>query len=256
MKINIEVDGSSLIVRENGEPPRALDMGSKEAFELISRLWLYSGWETKYVYGFSWMGRPIIQLPEDMIRIQELIYRIRPDVVIETGVAHGGSLVFYASLMEAMGHGRVIGVDIEIRAHNRAAIASHEMHPRITLVEGSSVAQPTLVEVEAALGSASKAIVILDSNHSRGHVLEELRQYARFVSPGSYIVACDGIMQEVAGAKRTQPDWTTNNPQTAVMDFLEENHDFVLEEPSFIFNEGLNDHRVTYWPNAYLRRVI
>lgn len=255
MKISIDIDGSNLVVREDGKPPEALDMGSPAAFELISRLWLYSGWETKYVYGFSWMGRPIIQLPEDMIRIQELIYRIRPDVVIETGVAHGGSLVFYASLMEAMGHGRVVGVDIEIRPHNRAAIAAHEMYPRITLVEGSSVAPETLAEVERAFGDATRSMVILDSNHSRAHVLEELRRYARFVSVGSYIVACDGIMQEVVGAKRTQPDWATDNPQAAVQDFLAENGNFVLDEPELPFNEGLTRHRVTYWPNAHLRRV-
>jgi len=255
MKISIDIDGSTLVVREPGKAPETHDMASPEAFALVSKLWLYSGWETKYVYGFSWMGRPIIQLPEDMIRIQELIYRLRPDVVLETGIAHGGSLVFYASLMQAMGHGRVIGVDIEIRPHNLEAITAHEMFPRITLVEGSSVAPTTLAHVEAAFGDASTSIVILDSNHSRQHVLEELRHYARFVSVGSYIVACDGIMQEVVGAKRTQPEWLTDNPQSAVRDFLAENDRFVLEEPAFPFNEGLGTQRVTYWPNAFLRRV-
>lgn len=233
----------------------SLEMGSPEAFSVLSRLWLYSGWEAKYVYGFSWMGRPIIQLPEDMVRIQELIYQVRPDVVIETGVAHGGSLIFYASLMKAMGVGRVVGVDIEIRPHNRKAIESHEMSPLITLVEGSSVDPNVVASVQSAVADAPNAMVILDSNHSRQHVLAELRAYARFVGVGSYLVACDGIMKEVVGADRTHPDWVTDNPQSAVEDFLAENQDFVMEEPPRPFNEGVITERVTYWPNCFLRRI-
>ncbi len=124
--ITIDEAEATVTVRDDtGE--RRLAMESAEAFAAISRAWLRCGWDTKYVYGFSWLGRPIIQLPEDMIRIQEVIYRIRPDVVIETGVAHGGSLIFHASLCRAIGKGRVIGIDIEIRPHNRAAIEAHEM---------------------------------------------------------------------------------------------------------------------------------
>ena len=230
-------------------------IGSPEAFGLISKAWLRSGWDAKYVYGFSWMGRPIIQLPEDMLRIQELIYALRPDVVIETGVAHGGSLIFYASLLKAMGKGRVIGIDIDIRAHNRQAIEAHEMFPLIDLIQGSSVDPDTIAEVAAKVLPGESALVILDSNHSRAHVLLELRSYARFVPVGSYLVACDGIMQEVVGGERTHPDWVTDNPQSAVADFLAESDAFVLEEPPIPFNEGAVTERVTYWPNAYLRRI-
>jgi len=230
-------------------------IGSPEAFSLISKAWLRSGWDNKYVYGFSWMGRPIIQLPEDMIRIQELIYSVRPDVVIETGIAHGGSLIFYAGLMKAMDHGRVIGVDIEIRPHNRKAIEAHEMFERIRMVEGSSVDEGIVAQVRGLMSPHDRGMVILDSNHSYVHVLAELRAYAPFVAMGSYLVACDGIMQDVVGAERTQADWATNNPQTAVREFLAERTDFVLEEPVFPFNEGRITERVTYWPNAYLRRV-
>ncbi len=120
---------------------------SPEAFEAVSAAWLRCGWDVKYVYGFTWMGRPVIQLPEDMIRIQEVIWRVRPDVIVETGVAHGGSLVFYASLFEAMGHGRVIGVDIDIRKHNRTAIEAHPLSSRIELIQGSSTAHCTLSAV-------------------------------------------------------------------------------------------------------------
>ena len=125
-------------------------LADPEAFELISQAWLRAGWDTD-VYGFSWMGRPIIQLPEDMMRIQELIYELQPDVIVETGVAHGGSLIFYAGLCTAMGKGRVIGIDIEIRPHNREAIETHRLSPMITLVEGSSVASDVVAQVKAQI---------------------------------------------------------------------------------------------------------
>src|SRR5439155_18014109 len=131
----------------------------------------------KYVYAFTWMGRPIIQLPEDIVRIQEVLYRVKPEVIVETGVAHGGSLILYASLCKAMGHGRVIGVDVEIRPHNRQAIEAHELSPLITLVEGSSV-DPTIVAcVRDLVREGERAIVILDSNHTKAHVLAELGSY-------------------------------------------------------------------------------
>jgi len=190
-----------------------------------------------------------------MLRIQELIYRLRPDVVIETGIAHGGSLVFYASLMKAMDKGRVIGVDIEIRPHNRRAIEAHEMYDRITMIEGSSVDAAVVARVKSLIEPGDRCLVLLDSNHSRQHVLAELRAYAQFVAVDSYIVACDGIMQDVVGADRTHPEWITDNPQSAVSDFLSDRDDFVLEEPAFPFNEGMIHQRVTYWPNAFLRRI-
>jgi cephalosporin hydroxylase len=235
--------------------PRVLEMASPEAFAAVSAAWLRCGWDAKYVYGFSWMGRPIIQLPEDMIRIQELIWRLRPDLVIETGVAHGGSLVFYAGLFAAIGHGRVIGVDIEIRPHNRAAIEAHPMAGRIALVEGSSTAPATLAAVQAMVAPGERVLVILDSNHARDHVAAELSLYAPLVSVDSYIVACDGIMAQVAGAPRSAPDWSWNNPISAVEDFLAVRPDFTLEEPAWPFNEGSVRERVTYWPKCFLRRL-
>jgi cephalosporin hydroxylase len=252
MQINIK--DNKLTVYENGNE-YSVDIGTAEAFKVLSGLWIRSGWDAKYVYSFSWMGRPIIQLPEDMIRIQEVIYRVKPDVLIETGIAHGGSLAFYASLFKAMNKGRVIGVDIEIRPHNRQAIEDHEMHDRITMIEGSSIDENTVKQVRTQVQAGERGLVILDSNHTRAHVLMELQSYAEFVAVDSYIVACDGIMQDIAGAPRTSMDWVINNPQSAVKDFLAERHDFVLEEPAFPFNEGEVTERVTYWPNAFLRRT-
>ena len=141
-----EAKGRVTVCHEDGTAEEhALD--TPEAFEAVSAAWLRCGWDVKYVYGFTWVGRPIIQLPEDMIRIQEVIWRLRPDVIVETGVAHGGSLIFYASLFEAVGHGRAIGVDIDIRDHNRIAIEAHPLAGRVTLIQGSSTAPDTLAAV-------------------------------------------------------------------------------------------------------------
>lgn len=250
MKITIDTEKSTVTCDGN-----EVSIGSPEGFKIISDAWIRSGWDTKYVYSFAWLGRPIIQLPEDMIRIQEVIFDIKPDVVIETGVAHGGSLIFYASLFKAMNKGRVVGIDIEIRQHNRKAIEEHFLSSYITLVEGSSTAPETIHKVKELVKSGEKSIVILDSNHTYQHVLDELRLYSQFVSIGSYIVATDGIMEMVVGAPRTQADWNVNNPKKAAEDFVKENSNFIIVEPEFPFNEGVIRERVTYWPSAYLKRI-
>lgn len=253
MSLKFQYDEDAGVVRLDG---RELRLDDPKAFELLSKAWLRSGWDTKYVYGFSWLGRPVIQLPEDMIRIQELIYELQPDVIVETGVAHGGSLVFYAGLCTAIGKGRVIGIDIEIRQHNREAIEAHRLSPLIQLVEGSSTDPQLINQVRNQIGEAETVLVLLDSNHSQAHVAAELEAYSPMVSPGSYIVACDGIMQEVVGAPRTESDWSWNNPITAVNDFLNRHDEFEAHEPEWLFNEGVVSHRVTYWPQAYLRRMV
>jgi len=212
--------------------------------------------ETKYLYTFTWFGRPIIQLPDDMFRVQEVLYNLKPDYVVETGIAHGGSLVFYASLFEAMGHGRVIGVDIEIRKHNRAALEAHELFHRIDLIEGDSTAPDVLERVRGLVTPGSNVIVFLDSNHSFDHVRRELELYAPFVSPGSYIVATDGIMKDLVGSPRSAPDWGTNNPFEAARDFLQSHPEFVLREPAWRFDESVGLRKgVTQWPGAWLERV-
>jgi cephalosporin hydroxylase len=231
-----------------------LKLDDPRAFSVISKAWLRAGWDTKYVYGFSWLGRPVIQLPEDMIRIQEVIYDIKPDVIIETGVAHGGSLIFYACLCTAIGKGRVIGIDIEIRPHNRKAIEEHRLSPMISLIEGSSI-DPNIVQtVKNQIGPSESVLVLLDSNHLKDHVLAELETYSPLVSPDSYIIACDGIMHQVVGAPRTAEDWSWNNPISAVNEFIAKHPNFECIEPTWPFNESKITERVTYWPKAFLRR--
>src|SRR4051794_6393220 len=184
--LNIDMQAGFVEV-DTDDGRKRYPIGAPEAFELISRAWLRSGWDTKYVYGFSWMGRPIIQLPEDMIRIQEVIFDIKPDVIIETGVAHGGSLIFYASLCKAMEQGRIIGIDIEIRPHNRTAIESHPLFPFITLIEGSSIDESVAAQVRQHIKPGDRVLVLLDSNHTKEHVLAELDVYSPLVTTGSYI---------------------------------------------------------------------
>ena len=251
----ITIQGDEITVIDRDGKATTHRLGSPEGFGIISRLWLRSGWDAKYVYGFSWLGRPIIQLPEDMVRIQELIFRTKPDVIIETGVAHGGSLIFSAGLCKAMDHGRVIGVDIEIRPHNRKAIEEHFLFPYITLVEGSSIEEETVSTVRRQIKAGESVLVILDACHTKDHVTEELRAYGPLVSKDSYIVAADGIMEEVVGAPRTQDDWSWNNPRQAALAFVQENPDFAIEQPPFPFNEGEITEPVTYWPDGFLRRL-
>lgn len=254
MKIIFDDDSGTVSeVTASGAVSHALD--TPEAFEAINKAWLRVSWDVKYIYAFAWLGRPIIQLPEDMLRIQEVIFEHQPDVLIETGVAHGGSLVFYASLFKALGKGRVIGVEIDLRSHNRAAIDAHFLRDYITLVDGSSIDPQTVDAVRAMIKPGEKVMVMLDSNHTKPHVLEELRAYGPMVSPGCYIVAADGIMEQVAGGPRTQPDWPTSNPRQAALAFAAENPDFVIEEPTWPFNEGVVRERLTYWPGAFVKRV-
>ena len=253
-KLTIDFESRTVQVREAGAT-NEFPFASPEAFAAISRAWVRCGWETKYNYSFTWMGRPIIQLPEDIVRIQEVIYTVEPDVIIETGVAHGGSLIFYSSLCKALGRGRVAGIDIEIRPHNRAAIEAHPLFDRIELIEGSST-DPAIVErVRKLVNPGEKVLVLLDSCHTKSHVLAELEAYSPLVTRGSYVVATDGIMQDLVGARRAQPDWSWNNPQQAAREFAERHPEFTIEEPAFIFNEGAIKDRITHWPAAYLKRI-
>ena len=254
MRITVDFDkGTVEAVTEAGT--QAVPVYSADAFRILSNAWSKIGWVVKHIYGFTWMGRPIIQLPDDLIRIQEVIYALKPDVIIETGVAHGGSLIFYATLCKAMERGRVIGVDIEVRDHNRKAIDAHALRPFITLIEGSSVDSQVVEQVRRLVQPNETVLVILDSNHTKAHVLAELEAYAPMVSLGSYIVATDGIMEMLHDAPRGKPEWLHDNPATAADSFVACNPDFVREEPPFPFNEGLVTWQITHWPRAYLKRV-
>jgi cephalosporin hydroxylase len=253
MKLTIDADTGTLTIEDEGGK-RSLPLYSREAFEAISLQWVRVGWNERYQNTFTWLGRPIIQLPEDMVRTQEVIYQLRPDLIIETGIAHGGSLVFYASLCKLIGSGRVVGIDVEIRPQNRRAIEQHPLAGLIELVEGGSTDPQVVQRVKSLVRPGEKVLVFLDSDHSRDHVAGELRAYADLVTSGSYIVATDGIMRDLHDLPRGQPEWRTDNPCAAVETFLAQRKDFVLEQPQWLFNESRLSAAITHWSDAWLKR--
>ncbi len=250
MRINIDTD--ALTLEADG---KTVELYSDDAFRALTDLWVKVGWNQKYSYGFSWLGVPIIQLPEDMIRYQEAVFSLKPDVIIETGVAHGGSAIFSASLCQLIGKGRVVAVDIEIRPHNRKRIEAHPLAHLITLIEGSSTAPEIVERVRSAIKPGDKVLVVLDSDHSYAHVMNELEAYAPMVSEGSWIIATDGVMQDLTDAPRGKPTWDTDNPAKAARDFAAANSQFVIEPPAWPFNESTLSDNITHWPDAWLRRT-
>lgn len=200
--------------------------------QALSRIWLREITRHKYAYNFTWLGRPLIQLPQDMVAIQELVWRVKPDLIIETGVAHGGSLIYSASLLELIGgSGRVLGVDIDIRAHNRAEIEKHPLARRIQLIQGSSVDCEVIRQVREAARGCERVMVLLDSNHTHEHVLQELRGYSPLVTKGSYLVVFDTLIEDMPDDLIKDRPWGKgNNPKTAVWEFLKRNRRFVVDK--------------------------
>jgi len=206
---------------------------------------------SKYSYNFTWMGRPIIQYPQDMIAMQELIWEIKPDLIIETGIAHGGSLIYYASLLELIGEGEVLGIDIDIRNHNKREIEKHPMFKRIKMIEGSSISEETLGKVKENVAGKKKILVTLDSNHTHEHVMKELELYSPFVSVNSYIVVFDTIVEDLPEGYFSQkrPWGIGNNPKTAVHEFLKLNKSFEIN------NSIDNKILISVAPEGYLKRI-
>ena len=208
--------------------------------------------KAQYSYNFSWMGRPIIQYPQDMMAMQEIIWNLKPDLIIETGIAHGGSLIYYASLLELIGNGEIVGIDIDIREHNRLEIENHPMFKRINMIQGSSI-DPLIVEKVKEFTIGKKTILVtLDSNHTHEHVLAELNMYAPFVSLNSYIVVYDTIVEKLPQdylPGHLRPWGIGDNPLTAVKDFLKENEQFEVD--SAINNKLL----ISVAPDGYLKRI-
>ena len=245
---------------------RLEEYANDKEFSILSKKWLQVSMQRKYVYNFDWMGRPIIQYPQDMAAVQELIWAVRPDVVIETGVAHGGSLVLSASMLamldmcDAIQSGttidprqsarKVIGIDIDIRAHNRAAIEAHPMASRIRLVQGSSVDPAVIAQVRAQVELGQCVIVFLDSMHTHEHVLAELTAYAPLVTPASYCVVFDTFVEDMPPNFFSDRPWDVgNNPKTAVVQWSKTHPEFV--------NDAQWEQKlmVTVAPGGFLQRL-
>ena len=239
---------SAKITYANGGMVQTVDLYSREGLDLISLLWTKLYAQYKLHYETKWMGIPIIQFTEDILMMQELIWKIKPDVIIECGIAHGGSLIFYASLFELMGQGKVIGVDIDIREHNRIAIENHPMKHRIELLEGSSTSDEIVAALKERIAGAKTVLIVLDSNHSAAHVAKEIELFHDMVTPGSYLVVMDGAQAYVADIPDAKPGWEQDNPLIAIEEFVAKNDRFEVD-PYY------NRLKVTSNPNGFLRRV-
>jgi len=230
--------------------------GRDYAFRAGTRAFMLPSLTAQYSYNFSWMGRPIIQYPQDMIALQEIIWSGQPDLIIETGIAHGGSLIFSAAMLElnaACGgnmDAEVLGIDIDIRAHNREAIEAHPMSRRITMIQGSSI-DPNIVEkVRAKAADKPRVLVCLDSNHTHAHVLAELEAYAPLTSVGSYCVVFDTVVEDIPDEMIVDRPWGAgNNPKTAVREYLKCHSEFQIDKQI--------DHKlmISVAPDGYLKRV-
>ncbi len=226
-------------------------MSGDTSLSQLTHEWFKKTSQYEYSYHFKWMGLPIIQFPQDMIAIQEIVWNVRPDLIIETGIARGGSLIFYASLMEMMGlDGRVLGVDVEIREHNKAAIMKHPMFKRIHMIEGSSVDDGVVEQVKKHASNFKKTLVILDSNHTREHVSKELELYSPLVKTGSYLIVLDTVIADMPDEFSSGRDYgPSNNPKQAIHDFLQKNKRFNVDKD--IENKLL----ITVAPGGYLQCI-
>lgn len=235
--------------RRNKEMIQA--MGADEALWSETRKWFAAASRFEYSYHFKWLGRPIIQFPQDVMALQEIIWEVRPKSIIETGIARGGSLIFSASMLELIGgSGFVVGIDVDIRSHNRIAIESHPMSKRIRMIEGSSISAEVVNQVGAMIQGHGPVLVILDSNHTHDHVKEELRLYSPFVTTGSFLIILDTVIEDMpANFSANRPWGPRNNPKSAVQDFLRTTDRFQVE--SDIENKLL----ITVGPGGYLRCV-
>ncbi len=205
----------------------------------------------KYTYHFSWLGLPIIQLPQDILAIQEIIWQLKPDLVIETGIAHGGSLILSASILELIGgEGEVLGIDIDIRDHNRAEIEGHSLSKRITMIQGSSTEKAVVGQVRALAEKKQCVLVMLDSNHTHEHVLGELELYSQMVTRGSYLIVFDTAIEDMPPDFYLDRPWGKgNNPKTAVFEFLKTNDRFVIDK------DVENKLLITVAPDGYLKCI-
>ena len=233
------------------DPKRIEAMGADLEMRKLTRDWINKTFEYRYPYNFSWLGVPIIQYPQDIVALQEIIWKVKPKAIVETGIAHGGSLILSASLLELLGgDGIVVGVDIDIRSHNRAVIEAHPLSRRIRMIQGSSIDEAVAKQVQDLVGDKSPVVVILDSNHTHDHVRDELKLYSPLVQSGSYLVVFDTVVEFMKNDAFPDRPWGIgDNPYSAVQEFLKTNSRFQLDQ------EIEDKLQVTVAPGGWLKCV-
>jgi cephalosporin hydroxylase len=235
---------------ENKNNKSIKTMSKDLEFRKQSDDWFKKSLKYEYSYHFSWLGRPIIQYPQDILAVQEIIWKVKPDLIIETGIAHGGSLILSASILELIGKGEVVGIDIDIRKHNKKEIEKHSLFKRITMIKGSSINKKIIKKVQDLAKGKKKIMVILDSNHTHDHVFKELIAYAPLVSKGGYLIIFDTIIQNMPEEFTKNRPWgKNNNPKTAVNEFLKKNDRFKIDKK--LENKLL----ITAAPEGYLKCI-
>jgi cephalosporin hydroxylase len=235
---------------ENRNKIKIKSMGKDSALKRSSQNWFLKGYDYEYSYHFRWLGRPIIQYPQDMIALQEIIWDVKPDIIIETGIARGGSLIFSASILQLIGKGKIVGIDIDIREHNKKEIKKHPLYKRIKMIEGSSTDEKIIKKVFQSVKSTDKVLVILDSNHTHEHVLKELEAYSKLVTKSSYLIVFDTVIEDLPDKLFRKKPWSKKyNPKTAVRLFLSKNKRFKIDRT--ITDKLL----ITAAPEGYLKCI-
>ncbi|MCR4346779.1 MAG: cephalosporin hydroxylase family protein [Sulfuricaulis sp.] len=234
-----------------GEKEEIEKMGQDTNLQSLSRTLFVESCKHRYSYHFSWLGRPIIQYPEDIIAIQEIIWNTKPDLIVETGVAHGGSIIFHASMLELLGgNGIVVGIDIDIRKHNRNELEKHPLSKRVTLIEGSSIDTSVVSQVRQLAQGRKRIMVLLDSNHTHEHVLQELKLYSPLVASGNYLIVLDTVIEDLPKSLFPDRPWDRNdNPKTAVHEFLKLSDRFIIDK------EIQNKLLLSVAPDGYLKCI-
>lgn len=255
MKMIIDTRSCEISCLDEGTNTDSLPLYSREGFRLLSAIWLKQEWNQLHWQSFSWFGFQIWQFPDDLLRLQEVLVALKPDVIVETGISRGGSSIFFATICRLLGKGRVISIDITVPATLRERIEASPFADLITVIEGDSAAPEIVARVREMVGDDQSIFVFLDSDHSRAHVLRELDAYSPLVTPGSYIVATDGVMQSLTDTPWGQPEWVEDNPAAAAREFVARNPQFVIDRPRALFGEEHVIEELTYWPDAWLRRV-
>lgn len=225
-------------------------MAKSNSFKKLTKSWFESSVKFEYSYHFTWLGRPIIQYPQDIIALQEIIWKVKPDLIIETGIARGGSLMFSASILQLLGKGKVLGIDIKIRPENKKKIQQHFLWKRISMIEGSSIDKKTIDKVYKFAKGKKRVMVVLDSNHTHEHVLNELKAYSPLVSKNSYLVVFDTIIEDLPKKIESKQPWSKgNNPKTALLEFLKHNKQFKIDK------EIENKLMISVAPSGYLKKI-
>jgi len=227
-----------------------IEMAKSNSFKKLTKSWFESSVKFEYSYHFTWLGRPIIQYPQDIMALQEIIWKVKPDLIIETGIARGGSLMLSASILQLLGKGKVLGIDIKIRPENKKKIQQHFLWKRISMIEGSSIDKKTIDKVYKFAKGKKRVMVVLDSNHTHEHVLNELKAYSPLVSKNSYLVVFDTIIEDLPKKIESKQPWSKgNNPKTALLEFLKHNKQFKIDK------EIENKLMISVAPSGYLQKI-